>query len=70
MAKRIECFYGQSLTGKSEGIVEAIKMMYEGEGLASRVIVGDGSRATYEVFYSAVGNREFKIVGNISVTWE
>lgn len=48
MSKRIDCFYGGSGTGKSEGIVAVMKMMWEQEGLASRAIVGDGSRATYE----------------------
>lgn len=47
MAKLIELFYGQSGTGKSEGIASIIEHMYEQEGLVSRVAIGDGSKATY-----------------------
>jgi hypothetical protein len=47
LAKRIDCFYGQSSTGKSEALAALIEHIYEQEGLTSRVIVGDGSGATY-----------------------
>lgn len=47
MAKRIECFYGQSLTGKSEALASVIEQIFVQDGLRSRVIIGDGSKATY-----------------------
>ena len=47
MAKRVECFYGQSGTGKSEAAAAVIEAVYQNDGLKSRVIVGDGSKATY-----------------------
>ena len=47
MAKRIECFYGQSGTGKTEAIAAVIRQIYEANGLKSRVILGDGSKSTY-----------------------
>lgn len=47
MAKRIECFYGQTGTGKSEAVASVIEQIYLQSGLSSRVIIGDGSRATY-----------------------
>lgn len=47
MAKRIEMFYGQSLTGKSEALASIIEQMFVQEGLVSRVVIGDGSKATY-----------------------
>lgn len=47
MAKRIECYYGQSGTGKSEALASVIEQIYVQDGLTSRVIVGDGSKATY-----------------------
>ena len=47
MAKRIECYYGQSGTGKSEALAAVIRQIYEADGLTSRVILGDGSKATY-----------------------
>jgi hypothetical protein len=47
MAKRIECYYGQSGTGKSEALASIIEQIYVQDGLKSRVIVGDGSKATY-----------------------
>lgn len=47
MAKRIEMYYGQSGTGKSEALAAVIEEIYKSDGLKSRVIVGDGSKATY-----------------------
>lgn len=47
MAKRIECFYGQSGTGKSEAAASVIEQVFVQDGLKSRVIVADGSKATY-----------------------
>lgn len=47
MAIRVECYYGQSGTGKSEALAAVIKQIYERDGLTSRVILGDGSKATY-----------------------
>jgi len=48
MATRVECFYGQSGTGKSEAAAAVIEHIYEETGKKSRVAIGDGSRATYE----------------------
>jgi hypothetical protein len=47
MAKLIDCWYGQSMTGKSEGAASLIEQVYENEGLLARVLIGDGSKATY-----------------------
>jgi len=47
MANRVDCYYGQSGTGKSEGAASLIEQIYREDGLTSRVIVGDGSKATY-----------------------
>lgn len=47
MAIRIDLYYGQSGTGKSEGAASVIEEIYRTDGLTSRVIVGDGSKATY-----------------------
>jgi hypothetical protein len=48
MAKLIECWYGQSMTGKSECGATLIEHIYNTSGLKARVLIGDGSRATYE----------------------
>ncbi len=47
-AKRYEMFYGESGTGKSEAAARIIRLMAEEAGMRARVLVGDGSRATYE----------------------
>jgi hypothetical protein len=47
MANRVDCFWGQSGTGKSEGARAFIEQIYKTSGQKSRVIVGDGSKATY-----------------------
>jgi hypothetical protein len=47
LAKRIDCYYGQSGTAKSEAIAAVIRQIYEQDGLKSRVILGDGSKSTY-----------------------
>lgn len=47
MAIRIDSLYGQSGTGKSEALAAVIESVYESDGLTSRVIIGDGSKATY-----------------------
>lgn len=47
MAIRVDCFWGQSSTGKSEGIRAIMEHVWENDGKSSRVIVGDGSKATY-----------------------
>lgn len=47
-AKRVEAFYGDSGTGKSEAAARVIRLMAEATGKKARVLVGDGSRATYE----------------------
>jgi hypothetical protein len=47
VAKRIEGYYGQSGTGKSEAAASVIEQIFVEDGLKSRVIVGDGSKATY-----------------------
>lgn len=44
----MELFYGESGTGKSEAAARVIKLMAEQAGMRARVLVGDGSRATYE----------------------
>jgi len=46
--KWIECYYGQSGTGKSESISRLIERIFNETGLTARVAVGDGSAATYE----------------------
>lgn len=51
--KWIECFYGQSGTGKSESIAAIIRRIYEETGKIARVAVGDGSWATYEALLEA-----------------
>lgn len=48
MALRIDCLWGQSGTGKSEGAAAVIEQIFKTDGLASRVILGDGSKATYK----------------------
>lgn len=48
-----ECYYGQSGTGKSEAIVAVIKRLWHETGKKFRVLVGDGSAATYEALVSA-----------------
>lgn len=45
--KQIECYYGQSGTGKSESIAAVITEIYQKTGKTARVLVGDGSGATY-----------------------
>ncbi len=47
MANRVECYYGQSGTGKSEAIAAVMRQIFETDGLCSRVILGDGSKSTY-----------------------
>lgn len=47
MAIRVDCFYGQSGTGKSEALRALIEQIYKTTGKKSRVAVGDGSAATY-----------------------
>lgn len=46
-AKRLEMFYGESGTGKSEGAAAIAKQAAEEAGLPSRALIGDGSKATY-----------------------
>lgn len=49
MAKRNEMFYGPSGTGKSEAALRVIKLVLaQRPGTVARVVVGDGSAATYE----------------------
>jgi hypothetical protein len=45
--KWIECYYGQSGSGKSESIVAVITRIYNDTGKKARILVGDGSGATY-----------------------
>lgn len=47
MADRVEMYYGESGTGKSEAIAAVIKQVAIETGLRARVLVGDGSKATY-----------------------
>lgn len=51
--KWIECFYGQSGTGKSESIVAVLKRIYLETGKTFRILVGDGSGATYAALVEA-----------------
>jgi hypothetical protein len=51
--KWIECYYGQSGTGKSEAIAALILKIYQETGKTARVMVGDGSGATYAALVSA-----------------
>jgi hypothetical protein len=48
MSARIDVLWGQSGTGKSEAIAAMMRAIYESDGLKSRVIIGDGSKATYK----------------------
>lgn len=47
MAARIDLFYGPSGSGKSTGIVAIIKAAFKENGKPWRILVGDGSAATY-----------------------
>jgi hypothetical protein len=47
-AKRFEMFYGPSGTGKSEAIARVARLIAEQLGLRARVLIGDGSYATYD----------------------
>ena len=46
-------FYGEPATGKSEGIAAMIEQAAVEAGLSSRVLIGDGSKATYEALADA-----------------
>jgi DNA polymerase III delta prime subunit len=46
VAKRVECFYGQPATGKSEAALRVAKRVFEETGKKARVLIGDGSAAT------------------------
>lgn len=48
-----ECFWGQSGTGKSESIAAVIRRIYEETGKTARVLIGDGSGATYQAMADA-----------------
>lgn len=45
--KWIDCYYGQSGSAKSESAAEVIRRLHKENGKKARVIVGDGSAATY-----------------------
>ena len=51
--KWIECYYGQSGTGKSESIAAVIRRIYKETGKKFRILVGDGSAATYAALVGA-----------------
>jgi hypothetical protein len=51
--KWIECYYGQSGTGKSESVAAVIKRIYLETGKTFRILVGDGSGATYAALVGA-----------------
>lgn len=51
--KFFECYYGQSGTGKSESIAAVIKQIHHETGKKARVLIGDGSGATYQAFVDA-----------------
>lgn len=53
MAKVIECFYGPSGSAKSTALLKVIEMMWNVTGQKARVLVGDGSKVTYEPAISA-----------------
>lgn len=51
--KWIELYYGQSGVGKSESIVAVIMRIFRDTGKKARVLVGDGSGATYTALVQA-----------------
>jgi hypothetical protein len=51
--KFFELYYGPSGSGKSESIVAVIKRIFKETGKKFRVLVGDGSTATYEPLVEA-----------------
>lgn len=53
MAKFFELYYGESGTGKSEAEAAVMKAIYNETGQVSRVMIGDGSAATYEPLVEA-----------------
>jgi len=53
LSKFIECYFGQSGTAKSESAAAIITRIYNETGRTSRVLVGDGSAATYEGLVAA-----------------
>lgn len=46
--KWIECYYGPSGSGKSESCAAVIEAIFNETGKTARVLIGDGSGATYE----------------------
>lgn len=52
-SKQIELFYGQSGTGKSEAAAAVAVKLFQETGKKTRVLVGDGSAATYEALVEA-----------------
>lgn len=48
MARKFECYYGESGSGKSSAAAAMIAKLYQENGKPFRVCVGDGSAATYE----------------------
>lgn len=53
LSKFIECWYGQSGTGKSESAVAIISRIYQETGKTARVLIGDGSGASYDALAEA-----------------
>lgn len=53
ITKFIECYYGQSGTGKSESAAAVIRAHYAETGKKARILVGDGSAATYSSLVDA-----------------
>lgn len=53
ITKFIELYYGQSGTGKSESIAAVIRAHYAETGKKARILVGDGSAATYASLVAA-----------------
>lgn len=51
--KFIECYFGPSGAGKSESAASVIRTIYEETGKTARVLIGDGSGATYESLVAA-----------------
>lgn len=48
MASRFECYYGAPNSAKSTAVAHIIKTLFNATGKVSRVMIGDGSAATYQ----------------------
>ncbi len=48
MASRFDCYYGAPGSAKSTAVAHVIKTLFNQTGKVSRVLIGDGSAATYQ----------------------